>query len=34
VTYKAKIINTAEYLNTKCREDHLVNIVKSHESSQ
>jgi hypothetical protein len=34
VTYKAKIINTAEYLNTKCRTDHLVNIVKSHESNQ
>jgi len=32
-THKAKIINTAEYLNTKCREDQLVNIVKSHESN-
>ena len=34
MTHKAKIINSAEYLNTKCREDQLVNIVKSHESNQ
>jgi len=26
-TYKAEIINTAEYLNTKHREDQFVNIV-------
>jgi len=29
--YKAKIINTAEYLNTKYTDDQFVNIVKSHE---
>ena len=34
VTYKAEIINTAEYLNTKCIEDQFVNVVKSHESNQ
>ena len=33
-TYEAKIITIAEYLNTKCREDQLVNIVKSPESNQ
>ena len=32
--YKADIINTAEYLNTKYAEDQFVNIVKSHDSSQ
>jgi len=25
---KAVIIKTAEYLNTKCKEDQIVNIVK------
>ena len=34
VTYKAEIINTAEYLNTKYIEDQFVNTVKSHESNQ
>ena len=32
--YKAEIINIAEYLNTKDKEDHFVNIVKVHESMQ
>jgi hypothetical protein len=30
--YKAEIINTAEYLNTKYKEDQVVYIVKVHES--
>jgi len=34
VTYKAQIINNAEYFNTKYTEDQFINIVKSHESSQ
>jgi hypothetical protein len=34
VTYKAEIINIAEYLNTKYKEDRFVNIVKNQESSQ
>jgi hypothetical protein len=33
-TYKAEIINIAEYLNTKYKEDQFVNIVKVHESTQ
>ena len=32
--HNTKLINTAEYLNTKCRKDQLVNIVKSHKSNQ
>jgi len=32
--YKAEIINIAEYLNTKYKEDKFVNIVKNHESAQ
>ena len=32
--YKAQIINIAECLNTNCKDDQLVNIVKSHESTQ
>jgi hypothetical protein len=32
--YKAEIINIAQYLNTKYKEDQLVNIVKVHESIQ
>jgi hypothetical protein len=32
--YKAEIINTAEYLNTKYKEDQFVNIVKVHKSTQ
>jgi hypothetical protein len=32
VTYKAEIINTAEYLNAKYAEDQFVNISKSHEN--
>ena len=31
---KAEIINIAEYLNTKFKEDQFVNIVKVHESTQ
>jgi hypothetical protein len=34
MTYKAEIINVAEYLNPKCKEDQFVNIVKSHASNQ
>ena len=33
-TYKAEIINIAEYLNTNYKEDQFVNIVKNHESTQ
>jgi len=32
--YKAEIINIAEYLNTKHKEDHSVNAVKVHESTE
>jgi trehalose-6-phosphate synthase len=32
--YKAEIINIAEYINTKYKEDQFVNIVKVHESTQ
>jgi hypothetical protein len=32
--YKAEMINIAEYLNTKYKEDQFVNIVASHESTQ
>ena len=32
--YKAEIINIAEYLNTKYKEDQFVKIVKNHESKQ
>jgi len=31
--YKAEITNIAEYLNTNYKEDQLVNIVKSYEST-
>jgi hypothetical protein len=34
VTYKAGIINNAEYLTTKYAEDQFVIISKSHESNQ
>jgi septation ring formation regulator EzrA len=34
VAHKAEIINIAEYLNTKYKEDQFVNIVKVHESTQ
>jgi hypothetical protein len=34
VTYRAEIINIAEYLNTQYIEDQFVNIVKSHKSNQ
>jgi hypothetical protein len=34
VAYTAEIINTAEYLNTNCKEDQFVNTVKSHEITQ
>ena len=33
-TYRAEIINVAEYLNTKYIEDQFVHIVKSHKSNQ
>jgi hypothetical protein len=33
VAYKAEIINIADYLNTKYK-DQFANTVKSHESSQ
>jgi hypothetical protein len=33
-TYKAKIINIAEYLNTKYIADQFVHIFKRHESNQ
>ena len=33
-SYKAEIINIAEYLNKIHKEDQFVNIVKSHESTQ
>jgi len=29
-TFKAELINIAEYLNTKYKDDQVVNIVKSH----
>jgi hypothetical protein len=32
--YKAEIINIAEYLNTKYKENQFVNIVKNHENTQ
>jgi hypothetical protein len=32
--YKAEIVNIAEYLNTKYKENQFVNIVKVHESTQ
>jgi hypothetical protein len=34
MTYKAEIINIAEYLNTKYKEHQFVNILKSQESDQ
>jgi hypothetical protein len=34
VTYKAQIINIAEYLNIRNEEDQFVKIVKSHKSNQ
>jgi hypothetical protein len=33
-TYKAEIINIAEYLNKKNTEEQFVNVVKSHEGNQ
>ena len=32
--HKAETINIAEYLNTNYKEGQVVNIVKSHESTQ
>ena len=32
--YKAEIINIAEYLNKKYKEDQFVNVVKVHGSIQ
>jgi hypothetical protein len=32
--YKTEIINTAEHLNKKYKEDQFVNIIRSHDSSQ
>jgi hypothetical protein len=34
ITYKAEIINTAEYFNTKYAEDQFINSIKSHKSTQ
>jgi hypothetical protein len=34
LTYKAETINTAEYLKTKYKKYHFVNIVNSPESNQ
>ena len=34
MAHKAEIINTAKYLKANYKEDHCVNIVKSHESYQ
>jgi hypothetical protein len=34
VIYKAEITNTAEYLETKYKEDQFVHIVKRHESNR
>jgi len=31
---KAEIINSAEYMNSKYKEDPFVNIAKSHKSYQ
>jgi hypothetical protein len=33
-TYKAEIINIAEYLNRNYKKDQFVNIFKSQESTQ
>jgi hypothetical protein len=33
-TYKAEIINTAEYVNTNYTEDQFVNGVKNHKCYQ
>jgi hypothetical protein len=33
-SYKAEIINVAEYLNTKYKEDKFVNNAESHASNQ
>jgi len=30
--YKARLINIAEYLNTKYKQDQFLNIVKNYES--
>jgi hypothetical protein len=32
--YKTQITNRTEYLNKKCKEDQLVNIIRSHNSNQ
>jgi hypothetical protein len=32
--YKTEIINIAEYLNKRYKEDQFVNIIRSHDSSQ
>jgi hypothetical protein len=32
--YKTEIINIAEYLNNKYKEDQFVNIIRSHDSNQ
>jgi len=34
VTYRALIISTAEYLNTKYNEDQCINVIKSLESNE
>jgi hypothetical protein len=32
--YKTEIINVAEYLNKKYKEDQIVTIIKSHDSNE
>jgi hypothetical protein len=32
--YKAELINIAEYLNTNCIQDQMVNTVTSHKNTQ
>ena len=34
MTCKTEIISTAEYMNTKYREERFVNIIQSHASNQ
>ena len=33
-TYKAEMVNTAEYMNTQFAEDQVLNLVNSNESNQ
>jgi hypothetical protein len=34
MTYKAEMINIADYVNTKCIDYQFLNIIKSQESSE